>query len=199
MSDLPLVPADKILPNKISLIPLEARPVFPGIFTPLMLTDKDDVAVVEDSWATTKVIGLVLVQESESDETGTGPDQFFRVGTAAKILKKINLPDGGLNVFVSTIKRFELKKMLTEGPPWTAAVEYVEEDADAAPSQEVKALTRSIFSEMKSLSENNPLFSEEMRLNMVNIDQPGKLADFVASIMNIPRDKQQKLLETFDV
>jgi ATP-dependent Lon protease len=199
MSDLPLVPADKILPNKISLIPLEARPVFPGIFTPLMLTDKDDVAVVEDAWATTKVIGLVLVQESENDENGTGPDQFFRVGTAAKILKKINLPDGGLNVFVSTIKRFELKKMLTEGPPWTAAVDYVEEDSDASPSQEIKALTRSIFSEMKSLSENNPLFSEEMRLNMVNIDQPGKLADFVASIMNIPRDQQQKLLETFDV
>jgi len=199
MSDLPLVPADKLLPNKICLIPLEARPVFPGIFTPLMLTDKDDVAVVEDAMATTKVIGLVLlVQEPESEGETPGPDQFCRVGTAAKILKKINLPDGGLNIFVSTVKRFEIKKML-DAPLRTAAVEYVEDDPVAESTQEVKALTRAIFTEMKALSENNALFSEEMRLNMVNIDHPGKLADFVASIMNIPRDQQQKLLETFDV
>ncbi len=199
MSDLP-VPADQILPNKIPLIPLEARPVFPGIFTPLMITDKDDVAVVEEAMATTKVIGLVLlVQEPEADAEAPGPDQFCRVGTAAKILKKINLPDGGLNIFVSTLRRFEIKKMLSDVPVRTAAVEYIDEDADLSRSQEVKALTRSIFSEMKSLSENNPLISEEVRLNIVNIDQPGKLADFVASIMNIPRDQQQKLLETFDV
>jgi ATP-dependent Lon protease len=165
-----------------------------------MITDKDDVAVVEDAIATTKVIGLVLlIQEPETEGEVPGPDQFCRVGTAAKILKKINLPDGGLNIFVSTIKRFEIKKMLADAPLRTAAVDYVEEDSEADHSQEIKALTRSIFSEMKSLSENNPLFSEEMRLNMVNIDQPGKLADFVASIMNIPRDQQQKLLETFDV
>jgi len=200
MSDLPLVPADKLLPNKISLIPLEARPVFPGIFTPLMLTDKDDVAVVEDAMATTNVIGLVLlIQEPETKGESPGPDQFCRVGTAAKILKKINLPDGGLNIFVSTIKRFEIKKMLSDAPLRTAAVEYVEDDAEAERTQEVKALTRAIFTEMKGLSENNALFSEEVRLNMVNIDHPGKLADFVASIMNIPRDQQQKLLETFDV
>jgi ATP-dependent Lon protease len=198
MSDLPLVPADKLLPNKIGLIPLEARPIFPGIFTPLMITDKDDVAVVEDALATTKIVGLVLlVQEPEEGEKPE-PDQFCRVGTAAKILKKINLPDGGLNIFVSTLKRFELKKIL-DTPLRTAAVDYVEEDEDDLRTQEVKALTRSIFTEMKVLSENNPLFSEEVRLNMVNIDQPGKLADFVASIMNIPRDEQQKLLETFDV
>jgi len=200
MSDLPLVPADKLLPNKIALIPLEARPIFPGIFTPLMITDKDDVAVIEEAMATTKVIGLVLlIQEPEGEEETPGPEQFCRVGTAAKILKKINLPDGGVNIFVSTLKRFEIKKILADAPLRTAAVEYIEEDSEAAQSQEVKALTRAIFTEMKSLSENNPLFSEEMRLNMVNIDQPGKLADFVASIMNIPRDMQQKLLETFDV
>jgi len=197
MSDLPLVPADKLLPNKIGLIPLDARPIFPGIFTPLMITDEDDVAVVEDAMATTKIVGLVLLAQ-EPDGEETEPDQFCRVGTAAKILKKINLPDGGLNIFVSTLKRFELKKML-DAPLRTAAVDYVEEDEEELRSQEVKALTRSIFTEMKTLSENNPLFSEEVRLNMVNIDQPGKLADFVASIMNIPRDEQQKLLETFDV
>ncbi|MEI8093156.1 MAG: endopeptidase La [Spirochaetales bacterium] len=198
--DPPLpVPADKVLPSKISLIPLESRPIFPGIFTPLMITDKDDVAVIEDAMATTKVIGLLLLIEESEDDAPPSADRFFKVGTAAKILKKIHLPDGGLSIFVSTIKRFEVKKMLSDSPWRTAAVEYLDDDTGTASAQEIKALTRSIFSEMKTLSENNPLFSEEVRLNMVNIDQPGKLADFVASIMNIPREGQQKLLETIDL
>ena len=52
---------------------------------------------------------------------------------------------------------------------------------------------------MKQISEDNPLFSEEMRLNMVNIDNPGKIADFITSILNIDRDQQQKILEQLDV
>ena len=52
---------------------------------------------------------------------------------------------------------------------------------------------------MKQISENNPLFSEEMRLNMINIDHPGKIADFIASILNIDKNDQQKILEMTDV
>ena len=60
-------------------------------------------------------------------------------------------------------------------------------------------MTRALISEMKEVSENNPLFSEEMRLNMVNIDHPGKIADFIASILNIDKDEQQKVLEMLNV
>ena len=63
----------------------------------------------------------------------------------------------------------------------------------------MRALTRALIAEMKQVSENNPLFSEEMRLNMVNIDHPGKIADFVASILNIEAAEKQVILETLDV
>jgi ATP-dependent Lon protease len=66
-------------------------------------------------------------------------------------------------------------------------------------TSEVKALTRALISEMKQISENNPLFSEEMRLNMINIDHPGKIADFIASILNIEKTEQQKILEMLNV
>jgi ATP-dependent Lon protease len=52
---------------------------------------------------------------------------------------------------------------------------------------------------MREVSENNPLFSEEMRLNMVNIDHPGKIADFIASILNIDKNEQQRILEMLNV
>ena len=59
-------------------------------------------------------------------------------------------------------------------------VEYLEDEE--ADTFEVKALTRALISEMKEISDNIPLFSEEMRINMVNINDSGKIADFVASV-----------------
>lgn len=195
MQDRQIVPVDQILPNKLLIIPLIGKPIFPGIFTPMMIASAEDISIVEQAMSSDNLIGLIMLQKDETEKP-TGED-LCSVGTVAKIIKKINLPDGGINIFISTLKRFKVKKILNNTAPITAAVEYLDDVNDD--TIEVKALTRSIITEMKQLSENNPLFSEEMRLNMVNIDQPGKIADFIASILNIDRFEQQKLLETLDV
>lgn len=198
MPDNQIIPVEQILPNKLLIIPLVGKPIFPGIFTPLIIESKHDISAVEKALSVDGMIGLLLERSDEEGEDGTPKrEKLFAVGTAAKIVKKINLPDGGLNIFISTIKRFKVKKFLSDTSPALAAVEYLEDKNES--SMEVQALTRSLLTEMKQLSENNPLFSEEMRLNMVNIDQPGKIADFITSILNIEREEQQKILEILDV
>jgi len=193
MSDQ-IIPIDHILPPRLHLVALMGRPIFPGIFTPIMIGNPADVKVVEDVVAGNGIVGLVMLR----NETDTPlVDDLYRIGTVAKIVKKINLPDGGMNIFISTLKRFRIKKTLHSGNPMVAAVEYLEDEEDG--TSEVKALTRALISEMKQISENNPLFSEEMRLNMINIDHPGKIADFIASILNIDRSDQQKVLEIVNV
>jgi len=193
MSDQ-IVPIDQLLPNKLPLVALMGRPIFPGIFTPIMIGNPVDVKVIDDAVAGDAMIGLVMLQNET--ETPSIAD-LYKVGTAAKIVKKINLPDGGVNIFISTLKRFKVKKTLHASNPIVAAVEYLNEEEDD--TSEVKALTRALISEMKQISENNPLFSEEMRLNMINIDHPGKIADFIASILNIDRAEMQKILEILNV
>ncbi|MDR1374515.1 MAG: endopeptidase La [Treponema sp.] len=194
MPEQSVVPIDQILPNKLPLVALMGRPIFPGIFTPIMIGNPTDVKVIDDAVAGDGLIGLVmLLNETESP----GVSDLYKIGTAAKIVKKINLPDGGVNIFISTLKRFKIKKSLHEANPIVAAVEYMEDEEDD--TSEVKALTRALISEMKQISENNPLFSEEMRLNMINIDHPGKIADFIASILNIDKTEQQKILEILNV
>jgi ATP-dependent Lon protease len=159
-----------------------------------MIGNPADVKVVDEAVTRDALIGLVML----SNETETPAiNDLHRVGTAAKIVKKINLPDGGVNIFISTLKRFQIKKAIHEANPIVAAVEYLEDEEDD--TSEVKALTRALISEMKQISENNPLFSEEMRLNMINIDHPGKIADFIASILNIDKAEQQKILEILNV
>ncbi len=192
-----IIPADQILPNRLLIVPLNGRPIFPGIFTPLMLQSKEDLAAVEQAMAGDSMIGLVLTKNEDEGEPEAADLQ--NVGTAAKIARKINLPDGGVNVFISTLKRFRTKKTLSKSDPIVVAVDYLDDEFQDGAEDEIKALTRSLISEMKQVSENNPLFSEEMRLNMVNIDNPGKIADFIASILNLPRDEQQRILETTDV
>lgn len=194
MPEQSIVPIDQILPNKLHLVALMGRPIFPGIFTPIMIGNPADVKVVDEAVAGDGLIGLVmLLNETETPSV----DDLYKVGTVAKIVKKINLPDGGVNIFISTLKRFRIKKPLNAQNPIVAAVEYLEDEEDD--TSEVKALTRALISEMKQISENNPLFSEEMRLNMINIDHPGKIADFIASILNVEKTDQQRILEVTNV
>jgi ATP-dependent Lon protease len=195
MSESGILPIDQLLPNRLLVLPLTGNPIFPGIFTPLLIESEDDIAVIDKSMQQDNMIGLLLSREEAENEYE--PTNLNKVGTAAKIVKKINLPDGGINIFISTQKRFRVKKFIPDPKPLTAAVEYLESENEN--SIEVRALTRSLLMEMKQLSKGNPLFTEEMRLNMVNIDQPGKIADFITSIMNLDRGEQQDILETLDV
>ena len=197
MAEGEIIVAEQALPDKLFIVPLLGKPIFPGIFTPIMITSNDDIQIVNQAMENDKVIGLVLLKEE--DEEAAGPDDIYKIGTAAKIVKKINLPDGGVNIFISTVKRFKIRKFFTSEAPIIAAVEYLDDITDEEQKDELKALTRSLISEMKQISEDNPLFSEEMRLNMVNIDNPGKIADFITSILNIDRSQQQQVLEQLDV
>ena len=195
MSDHNIVPADQILPARLFVIPIYGKPIFPGILTPLMLPSAADADTVEKAVAADSFIGLVMTKTDDAQNPSA--DDLHPVGTAAKIVRRINLPDGGVNIFISTVKRFQIKRVLQENAPISVVAQYLEDENFESP--EVKALTRALISEMKQVSENNNLFSEEMRLSMVNIDNPGKIADFITSILNIDRAEQQKILEMSDV
>jgi len=194
MAEQTIVPIEQLLPNKLFLVPLTGRPIFPGIFTPVMINNPDDVKAVEDVYSGDGFVGILMIKNEVDSPTVA---DLYDVGTVARIIKKINLPDGGVNIFISTLKRFRIRKVVSEREPMVAIVDYLEDTEDD--TFEVKALTRALIGEMKEISENNPLFSEEMRLNMVNIDHPGKIADFIASILNIEKREQQRILEIQNV
>ncbi|CEM61519.1 endopeptidase La [Treponema phagedenis] len=189
-----LVSIDELLPPKVHVISLTGRPIYPGIFTPILVNETDDIKSVEEAYNGSGFIGLNLIKEETQNPSIS---DLYEVGCVARIIKKINLPDGGLNIFISTLKRYRIRKTVNESKPMVAAVQYLDDEEEN--TIEVKALVRGLIGEMKELSENNPLFSEEMRLNMINIDHPGKIADFIASILNISKEDQQKILEILNV
>lgn len=195
MADQELLPVEQTLPRNLYILPLVGNPIFPGLFTPLVIEAKEDIDIVNQALNQGGDIGLLLVKDEQKTEYDS--ENLYRVGTVAKIIKKIKLPDGGMNIFISTMKRFQVKEFHTNGKFIAAEVDYLE-DIEDNPT-ELKAWTRQLITETKKLSKGNPLFTEEMRLNMVNIDQAGKMADFIASIINIDRRQQQRILETLNV
>ena len=122
-----MVPAEQSLSNKLYLIPVSGRPIFPGIFTPLMITANDDARVAEEAYSGDGLIGIVMLKNDGDAPTA---QDLHNVGTVARIIKKINLPDGGVNIFISTIKRFRIRKVLSQREPMVAVVEYLADQAD---------------------------------------------------------------------
>ncbi|MBN2039772.1 MAG: endopeptidase La [Spirochaetes bacterium] len=191
-----LISVDHILPSQLHIIPIRYRPIFPGIVTPLIISQGRFTAAIDKVIDSTRTVGLVLLKDDDTEEIKI--NDLYKYGTAAKILKRINLPDGGINLLINTIKRFRIEDIISEKPHFIAQVEYLDDEA-VKKDIETKALTRSILSQLKLLSENNPLFTEEMKLTMVNVDEPGKIADFVTSILNLEKKESQQVLETINI
>ena len=191
-----LISIDKTLPANLYIIPIRYRPIFPGIVTPLIISQGRFADVIDRVIKESRTLGLVLIKDDEKEEVV--PDDLYTYGTAAKIIKKINLPDGGVNVLINSVKRFKISKILSAKKYIIADIEYFDEKT-AKSNIEIKALTREVLNGLRKIADNNPLFTEEMRLTMLNVDEPGKIADFVTSILNVEKTEYQEILETLSV
>ena len=189
------------LPSKLIIIPVMGKPLFPGLYAPFPIPPMQADAVNKAIEENNGFLGLNLyISDTHKDIDKTSIDEIYQVGVVVKVFKKLNLPDGGLNLLINSIKRYKVMRFVTTSPEMRVEPLYIEEiETDLKDDKEIKAYTRALLSEVKILSENNPIFTEEMRLTMVNVDDPGKLADFVTSMINVDRASQQEILETFDV
>ncbi|WCL50393.1 endopeptidase La [Leptospira sp. GIMC2001] len=197
-SEIPgnLIQIEDFLPHETFLLPLKSRPVFPGIITPLVVPMGRFVASVEEAILKDRFLGLVLLKKDDSPEDSE--NNMFETGIVSRIIKKINLPDGGVNILVNTIRRFEISKITQHNPFLMANLSYPEEGLGTSKNA-IKAMMRSLVILTKELAQNNPLFTEDMKLTMMNVDEPGKMADFVCSILNLEKEEYQSVIESFRI
>ncbi|NCN10343.1 MAG: endopeptidase La [Leptospira sp.] len=191
-----LIALDDLLPEQVYLLPIKSRPVFPGIITPLVVPNGKFVASVESSLHKDHFLGLVLLKNDNSPDDEI--ENMVEVGILCRILKKINLPDGGINILVNTIGRFKTEQIVQSKPLLMAIISYPEEPLGTTKNT-IKAMMRSLLILTKELAQNNPLFTEDMKLTMMNVDEPGKMADFVCSILNLEKEEYQSVIESFKV
>ena len=186
------------LPYNLLILPLGTKPLFPGMFAPLYITGENDITIVNQAMIKGGIFGAILEKPHKENESFVNAaDRFYPVGTSCKILKTLKMPDGGLNIFVSTLSRFRVESFFSTTSYTAARVTYLEDKVDD--NDQLKAWVRNLNNEFTKINAKTPMFTDENRLNMVNIENPGRFADYVASILPIEGEKLQKILETLDV
>ncbi len=152
------------------------------------------------------------IEEEDEDEEGiehdlsgapeaTGkpltPHDIYKVGVLCKIVKKLKLPDGSVNLLVHGMRRYRALEYTGDTPLLLCRPEVFSDIHE--PDEELDAYTRSVINQVKKLSEINPYFNEEMKLAMLNSPSPGSLADLVAFALSLDVPEAQDFLETLVV
>ena len=212
------------LPEEVVIVPIVNSPIYPGMIAPIILSQDKFTPELDDAISRSGFISLNLVKYKEmgsyvGQETDIEPDDIeeeyfdyddlpddsmevtskdiYKVGVLCKVVKKLKLPDGSVNLLVHGMRRYRVTSFLQEHPLLIARTEVFEDIHE--PDEELDAYTRSVINQVKKLSEINPYFNEEMKLAMLNSPSPGSLADLVSFALSLDVPEAQDFLETLVV
>jgi ATP-dependent Lon protease len=184
----------KKIGKELFILPIKGTVVFPYLIVPLVVTEQRYAKLIDETLMEGKLIGL-FAQKNPNVEHATA-DDIYRVGTAASILKMLRFPDGSVRFLVQGLSRVRIRDFKATEPYLESRIEVVEEKADR--SVEVEALVRNVLDLLKKVVDLAPYLSEELQVTALNTDDPSRLADLIASNLNINVAQKQELLETFD-
>ena len=140
-----IVLAADYLPEVIPLLPVTQRPAFPGMLLPVILPPGPYAEAASAAASSEyKAVGIVLTKEATTPESMSKPPELFDYGTAAKILKSQKTEENSIQLLLTTLKRFRIRKMLKDAPQFVAAVQYFEEPKPED-DEETSALTLGIL------------------------------------------------------
>jgi len=194
-----LVLVSDVYPDNIGVLPLENRPIFPGLGLPLAFSNEKMVKQVEHALEKNNgFIGASLIKE-ENEESFLN-SELFSFGTLLKIVKVIEKSKDTISFFAQALVRFEhIRDVTREGVPlWQVHYHY---ESKEVLTDELKAYSIAVINSVKELIQLNPMFQEQMKLavSQVGIEKPGLLMDLVASFLTVDPLKLQDLLETTDL
>ena len=181
------------LPTQIFVIPMRGCPIFPGLFTTIEVSDKQDIDIIRHC-ERYNGFGLLLLKNDAKDNNKLTEDDFFKVGTFVRVKNQINTIYGTKSLFLETLCRFKVETMFINRGVITAHVTYIEEDTLS--SVEDQAFTATLREALDKRTDRSFLL-ENLRFNASNISEAIRLADYLASAV-VPRAQQQDILETFD-
>ena len=183
------------IPENLPILPVRNMVLYPWVMVPILVGRGKSVRLIDDVLLKSKVIGLVAQRDAEKEDPT--PDDLFKVGTAGVILKMLKFPDGSLRVLIQGMKRFKVKEFTESEPYFKAKVDLLEDDI--TDDKELQALVQNLRTQFQKLIEHSPVIPAEVQITAMNITAPGKLADFVATHLNIELAEMQGLLETLQV
>ena len=183
------------LPGTLPVLTLRNTVLYPGVVLPITVGRDATLKLVKDAYAGERLVGVVAQKRAEVENPG--PDDLYRVGTAATILKLIKMPDGSVSIVIQGQRRIEVEEYTQLDPYLEARVRPVEEPEPAGEDPaELDARVRSVKELAVQIVNLSPNLPSEAAHAIQNIESPGFLVHFIASNLQIDVAKKQELLET---
>ncbi len=181
--------------EEIPILSVRNTVLFPGVVIPITVGRQRSIRLVKKAQKGNKLIGVCAQINHNNDDPAW--DDIYQVGTLAKIIKMIVLPDGNTTIIIQGKKRFKIKEQVTEDPYFIAKVDYLDENFPKS-SRKIKALEESLKEAATRILYLNPEIPREAQVALDNIDNTAFLTHFLSSNINAPVESKQRLLEIND-
>ncbi|WP_106566908.1 endopeptidase La [Cecembia rubra] len=181
--------------EEIPILSVRNTVLFPGVVIPITVGRQRSIKLVKKAQKGDKLIGVCAQVNHQNDDPSW--EDIYHVGTLAKIIKMIVLPDGNTTIIIQGKKRFEITETLSEDPYFMAKVRYLEENFPKN-SKKIQALEESLKEAALKILHLNPEIPREAQVALDNIDNTPFLTHFLSSNINAPVEAKQRLLEIND-
>ena len=201
---LPIIPINEnddqdknlVVPDTLPLLPLRNTVLFPGVVLPITVGRDKSIKAVNEAYKGDKLIGVLSQKDANVEEPG--PEDMCAVGTVAKIVKLIKMPDGGTTIIIQGKKRFRVGSIIQTEPYYLASINVLEENEIGA-DESFDAHTGSIKDLASQIIQISPNMPAEAAIILKNIESPSFLVNFVSSNLNSDVNEKQNLLEIDDL
>ncbi len=181
------------LPETLPILPLRNTVLFPGVVIPITAGRDKSINLIKYANKGSKTMGVVAQKDEETEDPGV--KDINTLGTVARILRVLQMPDGNTTVIIQGKKRFEIAEVLTEDPYMTATIREVKEEEMDQKGEEFLAIIDSIKEIALQIIRDNPNIPSEASFAIKNIQSNSFLINFVSSNLNLSVKEKQTLLE----
>ncbi|MBC8392250.1 MAG: LON peptidase substrate-binding domain-containing protein, partial [Deltaproteobacteria bacterium] len=188
-------PTEK-LPESLPVLPLFDAVLYPKTVLPLVLIQVETVQLIDEAMSKDRIVGLILSKVKEQGSSRP-QDDLYTIGTAALILKMAKSEENKTQLLVQGLSRFQVKSIIEGKPYFQAHVEYLKDKGKT--DTEAEALMANIIAQFNKIVKLSPGLPPEFASMAKTIQEPGTLADVVASSINALPVEKQKVLETLNV
>jgi len=186
--ELPEIP--KVLP----LLPMANILIFPYMVAPLVITDENRMAMINEALSGRKIIGLFAIKSKDSPMVA---ENLYNIGTAALILKMFRIPDGNMGLMIQGLTRIRLKQIVQSTPYLKGIVKPIPESTKK--SVKVEALVREVTEIFEKIISISPFLPDELAAVVSTMEHPGRLADLIVSNIKIDISERQAILSSLRV
>src|ERR1700683_1802387 len=185
------------IPDELPVLPVRDIVLFPGAVLPLPIGRETSLALVGSLQGEEKLIGVVAQLDPRVDDPS--PADLHAVGTVAKLHKTVKMPNGNMVIFLEGLQRIRVQEVISLRPYMRARVE-AQPDIIGPEDSELQALESNAKALFKEVVSRSPQLSDDLQTVIMNMDDPGRLADFIAGMLpSLNTLIRQELLETASV